>query len=108
MTLTPEQWADMRADIIKAAAAGVVESYCQDILAEIGAYLGKKTAIPLSLAVRISPWNEKWIRRNLPIIKAEGQVDSIELGDLTTAMENRKNKPSLVPREHRTTPAERG
>ena len=92
MTLTPEQWADLRADIIKAAAAGIVENYCTEILREIGAYLGEKTAIPLSLAVRFTPWNEKWIRRNLPIIKAQGQVDSIEIKDLKEAIERRKNK----------------
>lgn len=97
MTITPDQWADMRAEIIDKAALNVSERYISEILTEIGGCLGDKTAIPLSLATRIAPWNERWIRRNLPLIKAEGQVDAIQISDLLNAMETRKNKPSVAP-----------
>lgn len=62
------------------------------ITSELGEHVGRKFPVPISLAVRISGWSEKWIRRNLKIIEAEGQHDAIQFGDLIDAMEQRKNK----------------
>lgn len=62
------------------------------ITSELGEHVGRKFPVPISLAVRISGWNEKWIRRNLKIIEAEGQHDAVQFGDLIDAMEQRKNK----------------
>ena len=92
MNLTPEQWADMRADIIKETAMKIANDWRDSVLRELGCYLGEKAAIPVSLAIRFSGFNDKWIRRNIPIIKAEGQADAIEIKDLKDAMERRKDK----------------
>lgn len=64
----------------------------QEIVTELGDHIGRKFTIPVSMAVRLSGFNEKWIRRNLPIVTAEGQNDAIQFGDLTDAIEQRKTK----------------
>ena len=90
MTFTEEQWADIRADLIKESAKRIERKHSKEILKELGCFLGKKAALPVSLSARISGWNVQWIRRNLPIIEAEGQVDAVELADLMKAMKDRK------------------
>lgn len=83
---------EMREALIASTAKEIAAGFHESVLQEIGCFLGRKAALPLSLASRITGFDVKWIRRNLPVIKAEGQIDSIQLGDLVEAMEKRKDK----------------
>ena len=89
-TPSDEQFADpeFRQMVANSCADKLLADQAND-LAKMG---GRKFAIPIKMAVRISGWNEKWVRRNLAefIIVAEGQQDCIELGDLENAMDKRK------------------
>ncbi|MDC0088135.1 hypothetical protein OAI07_01190 [Akkermansiaceae bacterium] len=58
----------------------------------LGEHVGRKFPFPVAFAERISGFSEKWIRANIPLIKAEGQRDNVEFGDLIDAMNDRKVK----------------
>lgn len=79
---------DFRKELVAEQARLVHEEMCR----ELGEAIGASFPVPISLASRVSGWNERWIRRNLPLIEAEGQHDAIEWGDLRQAMQSRKNK----------------
>lgn len=72
----------------------VAEAYAEQLLLaqrkEVEEFIGGSVAIPISFAVRLTGWNEKWIRRNLPIIQAEGQAASVQLSDIKSAIQSRK------------------
>lgn len=94
LTLSDTQFRSLMRDeeflknLAREQAALIHEEMCK----ELGEAIGSNFPVPISLASRVSGWNERWIRRNLPLIEAEGQHDSISWGDLKKAMENRKNK----------------
>jgi len=92
MQLTNEQWMDLRGDLITRTAEMISAKYAGEVLEELGMFLGAAAGLPVSLVARITGWNDKWIRRNLPVVKAEGQFDSVMLCDVKEAIFNRKDK----------------
>lgn len=89
MTPTDEQFADP--DFKRMIAHSYAEKLLEAQREEVSEFLGGAVAIPISFAVRLTGWNEKWIRRNLPIIQAEGLVASVQLSDIKHAIETRKS-----------------
>lgn len=79
---------EFRSEIVN-RQAGLIH---ENIISELGCYVGRRFTFPISLASRLSGFNEKWIRRNLPIISTEGHADVVEFGDIISAMNERKSK----------------
>jgi len=71
-------------------AEACADKFAKDLSKIMDSSLGAFFPIPISMAKRLSGYSECWIRRNLPIIKTEGQVDSIQFVDLQNAINMRK------------------
>ena len=81
-----------RDEVLDRVAVKVAEAITQSILDELGLYVGEALQVPVAFAARLTGWNEKWIRRNLPLTEAEGQVAMVQMADIKTAIQTRKSK----------------
>lgn len=86
MELTKEQ----EAVVLDMVASKISEKIYKDIVGELGQFVGPQFGIPVSLAARITGWNQNWIRRNIKPIDAKGQTQLIAFGEMQKAWEDRK------------------
>ncbi|MGE9268384.1 MAG: hypothetical protein ACQKBY_09830 [Verrucomicrobiales bacterium] len=92
ITLSNEQFKELMADqeFRKEFAREQARMAHDALVEEFGGCIGKAFPIPVPMAIRLSGFNDKWIRRNIPLIKVEGQHDAIAYGDLIEAITKTK------------------
>lgn len=83
---------DQEAKVLEMVADKIAERKYNDIMSQLGEFVGPSFGIPVSLAARITGWSTSWIRRNIQLHDAEGQTQLVSIGNIREAWDAREGK----------------